>query len=119
MKYVCLFYGAEEKFAAMSGPELEALQAACWAYDRKLKADGHLILAQPLESVRQARSVRLRRRKPKVVDGPFAETKEQLLGFILLDVPDEDKAIELAAASPLTAIGTAEVRPAMAHPLFD
>lgn len=117
MKYVCLFYGEEDRCAELSGSELEALKAKCWAYDRKLKDDGWLLLAQPLKSAREARSV-WSRRKPKVMDGPFAETKEQLLGFILIDVPDAEKAIELAAESPLAAFGIVEVRPAMAHPIF-
>lgn len=117
MKYVCLFYGEEAKLGALSGPALEVLQNGCWAYDRKLKEEGHLLHAQPLRPAREARSVRMRR-KPKVMDGPFAETKEQLLGFILLDVADQEMAVELAAASPLAAFGTVEVRPAMAHPIF-
>lgn len=118
MRFVCLFYGAEEKLSAMSEAELAALQTACWDYDRKLKDEGYLVLAQPLQSVRGAKSVRPRR-KPMVTDGAFAETKEQWLGFVLVEVAGQDEAVVIAAAAPLAQIGTVEVRPAMTHPLFD
>jgi hypothetical protein len=116
MRYVCLFYGEDETFSALSGQELQALQTGCMDYDRQLARDGYLVLAQPLKSARDAKSVRVRGRKATVTDGPFAEVKEQLLGFVLLEVPDEAKAVELAGLSPLSALGTAEVRPAMPHP---
>lgn len=116
MKYVCLFYGEGSKLAALSGAEQQALQIGCMDYDRQLKDDGYLLLAQPLKSAREAKSVRVRRRKVTVTDGPFAETKEELLGFILVEVPDAQKALEITALSPLAALGTAEVRPAMTHP---
>ena len=119
MKYVCLFYGEEQKLDALTGPENEALQIGTTSYDRGLMEAGYLLLAQPLQSTREAKSVRVRRRKAMVTDGPFAETKEQLLGFILIDVPDQQTAVEIAARSPLAALGTAEVRPAMLRPGFD
>jgi hypothetical protein len=113
MKYLCLFYGEERKLDAMSKSEAERLTDDCLSYDDVLAKSGHLILAQALQSVRTATSVRVRDDEVDILDGPFAETKEQLLGFILIEAKDKNDAIDVASKSPLARVGTAELRPVM------
>ena len=88
MKYLCLVYGEQQTLAALSEAEAQALTNESLAYDEVLQRSGHLIVAQALAPVRTAKTVRVRKRKVTVTDGPFAETKEQLLGFIMIDARD-------------------------------
>jgi hypothetical protein len=111
MKYLCLVYGEERLLAAMSESEDKALTVESLAYDEVLQKGGHFHAAQALESPTTAALVRVRSGKMSVTDGPFAETKEQLLGFILIEARDLDQAIQLASRIPLARIGTIEVRP--------
>ncbi len=110
MKYVCLVYGQESDLHAMSKAELARLDADSVAYDRSLAEEGSLIIAQALQSVRHSKSVRRRKGKTMVTDGPFAETKEQLLGFVMVEADSLERAINIAAAIPLAVLGTIEVR---------
>jgi hypothetical protein len=113
MKYLCLFYGEEQKLDAMSKPDADRLTDDCLSYDDVLAKSGHLVLAQALQSVRTATSVRVRDDEVDVFDGPFSETKEQLLGFILIEAKDKNDAINVASNSPLARLGTAELRPVL------
>ena len=110
MKYVCLVYGEEQNLQHLTPEGSAKLDASSLAYDRSLEASGHLIVAQALQSVKTSKSVRRRKGKTLVTDGPFAETKEQLLGFILIEAKDLDEALEIAAGIPLAEMGTIEVR---------
>ena len=83
------------------------------AYDRALEESGHLVVAEALESVRSSTRVQVRDDVVDVIDGPFAETKEQLLGFILIEAKDKDDAVGVASKIPLARLGTIEVRPIM------
>jgi hypothetical protein len=110
MKYICLVYGEEQDLQNLTPDGSAKLDASSLAYDRSLQASGHLIVAEALQSVRTARSVRRRKGKTLVTDGPFAETKEQLLGFIMIEATDLDEALQIAAGIPLAEMGTVEVR---------
>jgi hypothetical protein len=105
MKYVCLVYGEE-------GPMRDVPDADCAAYAGSLEASGHMLAGQALQPVETATTVRVRDGKTSVVDGPFAETKEQLAGFYLIDARDLNEAIQIAAGIPPARIGSIEVRPA-------
>jgi len=110
MKYLCLVYGEEQKLQAMSTAESAALTRISIEYDQRLQARGRLIVAEALAPTRLSRTVRVRDGKTVTIDGPFAETKEQLLGFILIDAADEQDALDIAAGIPLAKVGTVEVR---------
>lgn len=110
MKYVCLVYGEEKDLHALTAERGAKLNADSLAYDRTLDQQGKLIVAEALQSVTSARTVRRRGGKRLVTDGPFAETKEQLLGFIMVEAGTLDEALDIAAGIPLAEIGTVEVR---------
>lgn len=110
MKYVCLVYGEEQDLHNLTAEGSAKLDASSIAYDRSLEAKGHLIVAEALQSVKTSRSVRRRKGTTLITDGPFAETKEQLLGFIMIEAKNLDEALEIAAGIPLAEIGTVEVR---------
>jgi hypothetical protein len=110
MKYVCLVYGEEKDLYAMTPERLAKLDADSLAHDRSLDQRGTLIIAQALQSVKTSKTVRRRKGKRLITDGPFAETKEQLLGFVMIEAKDIDEALEIAGEIPLAEIGTIEVR---------
>ncbi len=110
MKYLCLVYHEERQLGAMSPAEMAKLDADSLAYDRSLEADGKLLVAQALQSVKTAKTVRRRGGRTLVTDGPFAETKEQLIGFVMIEAADLDEALEIASNIPLAAMGQVEVR---------
>jgi len=111
MKYLCLIYLEEKSLEALTKGQHEALVAESLAYDDELQKRGHFIVAQALQPVRAAKSVRTRNGKLSATDGPFAETKEQVGGFILVEARDVDEAIQLAAKIPVGRFGGIEVRP--------
>jgi hypothetical protein len=111
MKYLCLAYEEEAKLTALSKTEWDALRRETIDYVETLRRDGHLILTEPLQSSRTAVTVRVRNRQLATTDGPFAETKEQLGGFFLIDARDLNEAIQIAANWPSARLGTIEVRP--------
>lgn len=113
MKYLCLMYCEGVRFDEMSKAELETFQADCKAYDQEMAQSGHLLQAQALESVKTAATVRVRNAKLSATDGPFAETKEQLCGFVLIEAADRAEAIRIASRDPFAKIGSVEVRPVM------
>ena len=110
MKYVCLVYGEEKDLHAMTPQRLAKLDADSMAHDRSLDQQGKLIIAQALQSVKTSKTVRRRQGKRLITDGPFAETKEQLLGFVMIEADSLEQALEIAGEIPLAEIGTIEVR---------
>ncbi len=111
MKYLCLAYEEEKKLNALSRSEWEALRGETLAYVEDLRKNGRLITAEPLQSVRTATTVRVRDGKVFRTDGPFAETKEQLGGFFLINAANLNEAAEVAAKWPSARLGSIEVRP--------
>ena len=111
MKYLCMVFYDEKKLNAMSESESQALADESLAYDDALRKRGHFVAAQALESVHAATTVRLRSGKVSVTDGPFAETNEQIGGFILIEAQDLNEAIQLASKIPSARLGGVEVRP--------
>jgi hypothetical protein len=111
MRYLCLVHFEERILNAMSKTESAALADESLAYDKELQRDGHLIAAHALKTARTATIVRVRNGKLSVTDAPFAETKEQLGGFILIEARDLNDAIPAATGIPLARLGTIEVRP--------
>ena len=110
MKFICLVYGDETMFQSFTKEASAKLDADSVAYDRSLEASGKLVAAEALQSVRTSKLVRRRGGKTLVTDGPFAETKEQLLGFVMIDASDLEDALKIAAGIPLAALGSVEVR---------
>lgn len=108
MKYLCLVYSEEAKLH--SSPD-SPKDDECKAYADSLLQSGHLVAGEALESVETATTVRVRGGKVSVTDGPFAETKEQLAGFYLIDARDLNEAIQVAAKIPPARVGSIEVRP--------
>ena len=104
MKYLCLVYGEESLMATMDDRE-------CMACVQGLQESGHFIAGEALQPVATATTLRLRNGNISVTDGPFAETKEQLAGFYLLEARDLNEALEKAAKIPPARIGSIEVRP--------
>ncbi len=112
MKYLCLVYAEEKKLDAMAEGEPE-LTAKSIAYNEELMRSGTYVVSAALQSVRQATTVRTRGADLSVTDGPFAETKEQLCGFILLEARDLNDAVHLASRIPMAELGCIEIRPVM------
>ncbi|CDX25855.1 conserved hypothetical protein [Mesorhizobium sp. ORS 3324] len=110
MKYVLLVYGEEKDLFALTPESSAKLDADSLAYDRELDRQGKLIIAQALQPVKLSKSLRRRKGKRLVTDGPFAETKEQLLGFVMVEAADLEEALEIADGIPLAELGTVEVR---------
>ena len=111
MKYLCLVYVEEKILHALPSAERQTLSDESMAYCDRLQKLGQLVTASPLHPVETATTVRVRDGKTMTSDGPFAETKEQLGGFLLLDVPDLNDAIRIASQFPAARIGSVEVRP--------
>jgi hypothetical protein len=100
MKFVCLGYFDEKKWETMSVSEQNAFMDNCLAYDDVLKKGGHFLGGEGLQSARNAATLRTKNGKVMVTDGPFAETKEQLGGFFLLEAKDMKHAIQLMSQHP-------------------
>jgi len=113
MKFVCLGYMDEKKWNAMSKVEQEAMLEKCFAYDDVLRKNGHWVeLGEALQSVRAAKTLRSKGGKVLVTDGPFAETKEQLGGFGVLQARDMNHAVDLMSKHPGVRLGGPfEIRP--------
>jgi hypothetical protein len=110
MKYMLLIYSDEQ---AWSDPERDHCYRESAELARRLHASGHYLAASPLHPVSTATSVRVRDGKPLVTDGPFAETREQLGGYFLIEAANLDEAITIAARIPAARLGTVEIRPIM------
>ncbi|MCG3120575.1 MAG: hypothetical protein ALAOOOJD_03336 [bacterium] len=111
MKYLCLAYEEESKLNGLSESEWKVLRTETLTYVDELKNGGYLIAAEPLQSVRTAATVRVRNGKVTITDGPFAETKETLGGFFLINAKDINEATQVAAKWPSARLGSIEVRP--------
>jgi hypothetical protein len=111
MKYLCLIYDDEKKVAEMPPSEGEAFMGEYFAFTEGIRESGHYVAGEALESVSTATTVRVRNGKVSTTDGPFAETKEQLGGFYLIEARDLNDAIQVAARIPSAKIGSVEVRP--------
>jgi hypothetical protein len=113
MRFLCLVYFEPGATASLSPEQRATLGRDSREYDKELERRGKYIIAEALRPVSTARSTRVRHGKVSIIDGPFAETKEHLGGFILVDANDMDEALEIAAGIPLAKFGTIEVRPVM------
>jgi len=111
MKFLCVVFVDEKKMAKLSSSESQTLDDASIAHDQTLRKSGHLVAAQALEPVRSAATVKVRKGKVMVTDGPFAETKEQVGGFLLIEAKDRDEAIQLMSQVPVASYASIEVRP--------
>jgi hypothetical protein len=111
MNYLCLVYVEETALNAMPEHEFEAFSDEHVVLDEELKNSGHSIAAEALQPVHTAMTVRIRDGRLFVTDGPFAETKEQLLGIYLIDAGDLNDAVQVAARIPSARLGSIEVRP--------
>jgi hypothetical protein len=108
MKYLCLVYSEEHLLHSL--PE-SPKDEECMAYAEAIQGSGRMLAAEALESVQTATTVRMRNGKMSITDGPFAETKEQLAGFYLIDAKDLNEALQIAANIPAARVGSVEVRP--------
>jgi hypothetical protein len=111
MRYLCLIYDDEKKVASMPENESNAFMGEYFAYTDGIKASGHYLAGEALQPVETATTVRVRNGKVGTTDGPFAETKEQLGGFYMIEARDLNDAIKVAAKIPSAKIGSVEVRP--------
>lgn len=111
MKYACLVYLDGGAMAALSEEEGRKLKDDSIAFDWDVRWSGHLILAQPLEAPGSAVTLRVRNSRVSTTDGPFAETKEFLGGFFLIEARDMNEALQIATRSPIARFGAIEVRP--------
>lgn len=104
MKYLCLVYAEERRLAAVADAE-------CVSFDATIRDSGYCLASEALEPVATATTVRVRNRQVSITDGPFAETKEQLAGFYMIEARDLNEAIQVAAQIPPARVGSVEVRP--------
>jgi hypothetical protein len=119
MRYIFLIYSRETERAVASAADMEKLRAAHWAVMDETKKKGIFLGAEPLHPTVTATTIRMEGGKPLILDGPFAETKEQLAGYYILDCADLDEAIGWAAKIPTACKGgdgCIEIRPIMGLP---
>ena len=112
MKYICLGYIAPNKFETMTESERNAMVDECFAYDDVLRKNGHFTGGEALQSAHTATTLRWKNGKVSVTDGPYAETKEQLGGILVLEARDMNHAIQLMSKHPGVKAGPFEIRPA-------
>jgi hypothetical protein len=113
MKYLCLIYDDEKKWETFPPAEMERLMEEYFALSDSLKSNGQYIAAEALQPTQTATTVRVRNGKISTTDGPFAETKEQLGGFYLVEAKDLNDALKVASRIPSARFGSIEVRPIM------
>jgi hypothetical protein len=111
MKYLCLIYDEEKMMQAMSKEEQDAFMGEYMAFTGEIQESGHMIAGEALHPVQTATTVRLRNGRISTTDGPFAETREQLGGFYLIEARDLNDAIQVASKIPSVRTGSVEVRP--------
>ncbi len=117
MEYALLFYVEERAFEGFTPEQQRKLDHDSAAFDAELKASGQLIAASALRSPDQAVTIRVRGDEISTTDGPFAETREHLGGFILVNARDLNDAIRIASRMPVAQLGRIEIRPAFAPEL--
>ena len=113
MQYMLLIYNDESEWAALGDAERKSIVGEYLAFTDSIRESGNWIAGAPLHPTSSSTSVRLRDAEPLVTDGPFAETKEQLGGYYLVEAADADEAIAIAARIPGARYGTIEVRPVL------
>ena len=111
MKFMFMIYHDESVLDALPEGEMQALVDSALDYDEELRRSGHYIVSNALQSAGTARTIRVRPGKIAITDGPFAETKEQLGGFFLIEARDMDEACAVASRFPPARVGIIEVRP--------
>ena len=111
MRYLCLIHLDEKQLAAMPQSAMDALNERHLALNEDLLESGHFIEAEALTPGASATCVRVRNGRPTVTDGPYAETKEMVAGFYLVEARDLNEAIQVAARLPSAPMGTVEIRP--------
>jgi hypothetical protein len=116
MRYICLIYEQESLWAKMSQAEKETVFADYYRFQDDINKSGHYVAGDPLEPTHTATTVRVRNGKTQTTDGPFAETREQLGGYYLIEAKDLDEAVAIAARIPGARLGSIEVRPVMVVP---
>ena len=112
MKYICLGYMEANKFETMSENERNSFLDACFDYDDELRKNGHFAGGEALQPARNAITLRWKNGKASITDGPYAETKEQLGGSLILEATDLNHAIQLMSKHPGVKAGPFEIRPA-------
>ena len=105
MKFLCLGYYDEKKFEALPKAALDAIVSQCPPYDAALRNSGHLVVTASLESPRAGKALRPRKGKVSVTDGPYAETKEQVGAFFIIEAPDLNEAVRVASNHPAAHLG--------------
>ncbi len=115
MQYMLLIYTSPDAEPVYGTPEFQAMMQGFSDFNDRANADGVLRGGEALQGIETATSLRLRGDKVETMDGPFAETREHLGGYYILDVPDLDAALRYAALLPVAAWGTIEVRPLMSY----
>lgn len=115
MKYLCLIYDEESKLAAMSKGESDAFMGDYFTFTNGVVASGHMVASEALQPALTATTLRMRNGKLATTDGPFAETKEQLGGFYLIEAKDLNDALQVAARIPSVKTGSIEVRPVLTY----
>jgi hypothetical protein len=111
MRYICLVYLVEKEMDEMTKKETDTCTEESLAYDDVLRKSGHFVAAHALQPVQAATTLRMRSGKLSMTDGPFAETKEQLGGFLLIEARDLNEALQVAGRIPMARRGSIEVRP--------
>jgi hypothetical protein len=112
MKYICLAYADPKKWGTMSESERNAFVDECFTYDDVLRKNGHFAGGDALQGVENATTLQFQNGKVSVTDGPYAETKEQLGGILILEAKDLNHAIQLMSKHPGVKAGSIEIRPA-------
>ena len=110
MKFLFMIYHDEKTLDDMPEEEMQTLVDSALDYDEEIRRSGHYIVSDALQPARTARTIRVRAGKVTTTDGPFAETKEQLGGFFLVEAKNMDEACEVASRFPPARLGTIEVR---------
>ena len=116
MKYILLIYSDEKIWETMPDAERNQVHGEFMQFTKGIQTSGHYKAGAPLQATSKATSVKVRNGKRLVTDGPFAETREQLGGYYLIEATDLDEAIGVAARIPSVRLGTIEVRPVMEMP---
>jgi hypothetical protein len=111
MKYLCLLYDDENSWANMTKSDIDAVMGDYFAFTNDIRTSGQYVAGEALQPVATATTVRVRHGKVSTTDGPFAETKEQLGGFYLIEAKDLNEALAVAAKIPAARTGCVEVRP--------
>ena len=111
MKYLCLIYDDENAWATLPQAESDAIMGEYFAFTNGIQESGQYVAGEALQPTSTATTIRIRNGKLSTTDGPFAETKEQLGGFYLIEARDLNEAIQVAAKIPSARFGSIEVRP--------